>query len=477
MFCTEVQKSINQLLILSTIGTPTYRLAKFLVPILSPLISNEFSVHDSFSFADKVSSFCPYPFMASLDIESLFTNVPLNEVTDICIDDLFCDTNTIQNLDRNDMRELLNLAAYESFFIFDRVMYRQIDGVAMGSPLGPILANAFLCHFEKQWLSECPPDFLPKVFKRYVDDIFVMFLCQSHLKDFVNYMNTKHPNIKFTSEFEQNDIFSFLDVKITRSNNQLITSVFRKATFSGVFTNFKSFMPVTYKFGLVHTLLHRSFSICSSYEKFHEEIVLLKEVFKKNEYPQLFIDKCIKKYFNKLLVPKRIIHTVDKKQVLLVLPFLGPLSFEIRSRLQKCLKNYIPYCSLKVAYQSKSRISNLFHLKDVVNTKLSSHIVYKFMCSCCNATYFGQTQRHFFVRASEHLGITPLTGKFVKTPKKSAIFDHMLLDGHKASFDNFSIFLKENNAFKLQLKESLLISRDKPILNRNIYSFPLELFD
>ena len=139
-----------------------------------------------------------------------------------------------------------------------------------------------------------------------------MFLCQSHLKDFVNYMNTKHPNIKFTS-------------------------VFRKATFSGVFTNFKSFMPVTYKFGLVHTLLHRSFSICSSYEKFHEEIVLLKEVFKKNEYPHFFIDKCIKKYLNKLFVPKRIIHTVDKKQVMLVLPFLGPLSFEIRSHLQNLI--------------------------------------------------------------------------------------------------------------------------------------------
>ena len=172
---------------------------------------------------------------------------------------MFCDANTIQNLDRNDIRELLTLAAYESFFIFYQFMFRQIDSVAMGSPLGPILANAFLCHFEKQWLSECPPNFLPKVSKRYVNDIFVMFLCQSHLKDFVNYMNTKHPNIKFTSEFEQNDFFSFLDVKITRSNNQLITSVFRKGTFSGVFTNFKSLMPVTYKFGLVHTLLHRHF--------------------------------------------------------------------------------------------------------------------------------------------------------------------------------------------------------------------------
>ena len=53
----------------------------------------------------------------------------------------------------------------------------------------------------------------------------------------------------------------------------------------------------------------------------------------------------------------------------------------------------------------------------------------------------------------------------------------MLLDIHKASFDNFSILLKESNPFKLQLKESLLISRDKPILNKNIYPFPLELFD
>ena len=138
-------------------GTPTYKLAKFLVPILSPLTSNGFLELDSFSFAEKFSSFCPDQFMANLDIESLFTNIPLNEVIDICIDDLFCDTNTIHNLDRNDMRELLTLAGYESFFIFDQVMYRQIDGVAIGSALGPILAKAFLCHFEKQWLSECPP--------------------------------------------------------------------------------------------------------------------------------------------------------------------------------------------------------------------------------------------------------------------------------------------------------------------------------
>ena len=131
-------------------------------------------------------------------------------------------------------------------------------------------------------------------------------------------MKSKHPNSKFTLEFEQNDSFSFLDFKITGSSNRLVTSAFCEATFSGVFTNFKSFLPVAYKFGLVYALLHHSFSICSSNENFREDMLLIKEIFKKNEYPQFFLDKCIKNYLSKLFVPKGIIHIVDKKQVLLV---------------------------------------------------------------------------------------------------------------------------------------------------------------
>ena len=65
------------------------------------------------------------------------------------------------------------------------------------------------------------------------------------------------------------------------------------------------------------------------------------------------------------------------------------------------------------------------------------------------------------MRVSKDTGITPLTGKFAKTSKKSVIFDHMLLEGHKVSFNNFLILLKENIAFKLQLRESLLRSSDK----------------
>ena len=164
----------------------------------------------------------------------------------------------------------------------------------MGSLLGPTLANAFLCHFEKEWLSDCPQDFCSNIYRGYVDDIFVILNSHEQLKMFVKYINKKHPNIKFTFEHERNNTFSFLDVKICRKNNKLITSVDRKPTFSGIFTNFKSFIPTVQKFSLVYNLLHRGFNITSPYEKFHNEINVLKQFFQFNGYHIQFIDRCTK---------------------------------------------------------------------------------------------------------------------------------------------------------------------------------------
>ena len=103
--------------------------------------------------------------------------------------------------------------------------------------------------------------------------------------------------------------------------------MYRKPTFSGVFTNFKSFIPTVYKFGLVYTLLHHCFSITSSYEKFHNEINSPKQILKLDRYPTQFIDKRMKQFLQKHYVTKVIQDTVNKKQLLIVLPFLGAQSF------------------------------------------------------------------------------------------------------------------------------------------------------
>ena len=135
---------------------------------------------------------------------------------------MFFDKCKIDNPTKQYIYDLLSAAAKESFFILDNSLYRQIDGVLMGSLLGPTLANAFLCYYEKEWLDSCPIEFKPKLYKRYVDNTFAMFQARDHVKKFVDYMNKKHLNIRFTFTFEVEDqnSFSLLDIKIIRNTEK-----------------------------------------------------------------------------------------------------------------------------------------------------------------------------------------------------------------------------------------------------------------
>ena len=106
---------------------------------------------------------------------------------------------------------------------------------------------------------------------------------------------------------------------------------------------------------------------------------------------------------------------------------------------------------------------------------LRSNLVYKFKCNVCNDIYYVKTKQHFKVKACEHLGIMPLIGKKVKSPKESAVFDRIVHTGHNASFDAFEILVKECDEFRL-LRESLLILHDDPPLNRCVKVHPSGTF-
>ena len=166
----------------------------------------------------------------------------------------------------------------------------------MGSLLGPTLGNAFPVLFEKYRLQSCPSEFKPHYYRRYVDDIFVLFTSPKHLEAFGNFLNGWHANMSFTIEREKQNRMSFLDIAIIREDKTFTTSVYRKPTFSGVYTHFDSFLPSTYKFGTVYTLAYRCLRICSSWTKLHNELVCLKEIFLKNSYLEDFKNKCFKKF-------------------------------------------------------------------------------------------------------------------------------------------------------------------------------------
>ena len=118
---------------------------------------------------------------------------------------------------------------------------------------------------------------------------------KNHVKKFLRYMNLHDHNIQFTCEKESNDKSSFLDKSITRSNNTLVTSLYRKKRFSGVYLNYNSFLTTNYKKGLINTLLFQSYNIRADYRILHNEIKYLKTIWQKNSFPLIFIDNCIKK--------------------------------------------------------------------------------------------------------------------------------------------------------------------------------------
>ena len=203
-----------------------------------------------------------------------------------------------------------------------------------------------------------------------VDFIFVLFSSKEHLQRFVDYMNKQHKCLKFTSEAENDNSFSFLDIKITRHNQQFKTSVYRKPTFSGVFTHYESYVDQTYKKSLIDTLLFRCFSICSDYTSFHLEVENLRKILKKNSYPSGIIEQSIRSLLNKLHVPKKVIPTVLRKERFIVLSYLGTLSSNLKQKLRTGFKNSLPKSNIKKILKLRNSIFSLFRFKDVIPKEL-----------------------------------------------------------------------------------------------------------
>ena len=120
--------------------------------------------------------------------------------------------------------------------------------------------------------------------------------------------------------------------------------------------------------------------------------------------------------------------------------------------------------------------TRLFTFNDKINKTSHSNLVYKFKCNICNDICYGKAKYHSELRACENIGIIPLTRRKIKSPKESAVFDHIFLTAHKASADDFENLVKESDEFRLFLRESFLILRDDPPLSRYVKSIPLELF-
>ena len=168
--------------------------------------------------------------------------------------------------------------------------------------------------------------------------------------------------------------------------------------------------------------------------------------------------------------------TVEKKPLVLALAYLGLISLQPRTKLKKSLENILNCCKVQRVFKNKTRLDNNFHFKDWIPNDLTAGAVYKFQRGFYNESYYVECVRHLNLIIGEHIGISPLIKKQVK-PKNSSVAKHLLFCSHSAFYDAFRIITRENKRFLLELKQSRLIMKDKPSLNRNITSAPLYLFD
>ena len=197
---------------------------------------NEFCTKETFPFAEEIKGVSINDkFLVSFDENSLFTNIPLKEKIKVAVDLIKVSYPNLK-VSSDNLTKLFRFAICKTHFLFNGKFCDQIDNVAMGSPLAAALVNCFMGHNEKLWIENfqgTPPSYC----SRYVNDIFSVCNNSFEAKEFSYCINTRFPNITFTTETEVNKIIPFLDVLIENSQNILKTSTYHKSAYSGLLLN------------------------------------------------------------------------------------------------------------------------------------------------------------------------------------------------------------------------------------------------
>jgi len=167
--------------------------------------------------------------LVSYDVSSLFTNVPLEETIQLLAGKAFINDWFIETYHLNlDLVDLLRAATKNQLFTFNGQLYEQTDGVAMGSPLGPLLANAVMCSIEETVEREGKiPTYYKRFFGRHLPN-------KASADNFLDILNQCHSSIKFTMETESNSMLPFLGTQLLNKHTHVETKVYVKPTNTGL---------------------------------------------------------------------------------------------------------------------------------------------------------------------------------------------------------------------------------------------------
>ena len=448
--------------IISQVTTPTYQLAKKLNSIIQKYIPPKYMISSTNDLIDLVQLKECNGQLASLDVESLFTNVPIDRTIEIIIEHCYNDPNILPpDIPKKILKELLEICTKEAPFKSPNgKLYRQVDGVAMGSPLGPTFANYYMAHTENLILNDLTEK--PNIYARYMDDIFIEIKTENDLIK-LKELFEKNSVLKFTYEKSIENKLPFLDVMLHKINGRIETNIFRKTTDTGKCLNYKSECHEKYKISVITNYLNRAYKVCTNWKDFNLEISKIKQILINNDYPNTIVEKHIKYFLNKKMTNKTTINNNIKI-------FYKNQFHENYKMDERIIKNIIEN-NVKCRNQNNN-IKLIFFYKNlktsnlVIKNNLSSmnkldmtNIIYKFICPfmTCQSEYIGQTRTCLKRRLDYHTYNGSIITHY-QNQHREKLSKQML-------YDNTIILHKEIKYQNLLIKEALEIIDKKPSLN------------
>ena len=358
-------------------GPPTYQLSKYLTTILQPLTDesrHKLQSTESFINAIKTVQIPHDHKLVSFDVKSLFTSIPLQLALD-CTEAAINNSTFKLPLPTNDIMDLLNLCLTSTYFQYNGKHYRQLHGTAMGSPVSVVVAEIVMQNIEERALATYKQT-VP-LWLRYVDDTFTA-VHKDEIDIFHEHLNRQNADIQFTREVEENGKIPFLDCLVSRHDNKLQTTIYRKPTHTDRLLDQSSYNPTSHNATTIRTLTRRAQLVCDSTDSLTDESKYLDNVFSKNNYNPDFVKRNVYKNNEP--------NTTNAK----------PVTSETIARILQ------PY-NIRVAHKPITTLRQLLtNVKDKDEPNDRQGAVYKIKCCDCQASYIGETGRNLNIRLTEH---------------------------------------------------------------------------
>lgn len=403
-----------------------------------------FAVKNSIDLVQRISSLVLPPdcIFVSFDVINLFTSIPVADCLRV-LGNLLC-SSPLSDEEAQAIIDLLSVCLEQNFFVFNGDIFSQPDGLSMGCPLSPFLADLFMDDLESSFLSS---DFASEIifWGRYVDDIFCILRGDLALvNNILNRLNCIHERIKFTVEVENDGLLNFLDLSLRHREGKVDFGIYRKPTHTDHCINYFSNHPLNHKLAFFNSMFHRLFTIPLSHYHFELEIRTILQVAHSNNFPISSIKKVYSRKLDKIFLSFCYSAPVSCENRFFSIPFVGNLSYRISNLLGKL--------GIRIGFSNKFTLKSiLVHNKDPV-ARIQRSGVYSLTCSC-GAKYVGQTGRSFQERIGEHLSCIR-RGRV----ESSAFSAHVVSEGHVFDISNGVEFLHfYNKGTRLDIAENLEI--------------------